>query len=70
MTSEIGRGGEGSQITPPIAEILCVKNGRAIEVCGFLMKYRNVASSRLSRLVAHPSIFRLFMKENFDAYVL
>ena len=27
-----------SQITPPIAEILCVKNGRSIVVCGFLMK--------------------------------
>ena len=25
-------------ITPPIAEILCVKNARAIVVCGFLMK--------------------------------
>ena len=25
-------------ITPPIAEILCVKNGRAIVVCGFLVK--------------------------------
>ena len=24
--------------TPPVAEILCVKNGRAIVVCGFLMK--------------------------------
>ena len=24
--------------TPPIAELLCVKNGRAIVVCGFLMK--------------------------------
>ena len=24
--------------TLPIAEILCVKNGRAIVVCGFLMK--------------------------------
>ena len=24
--------------TPPIAEILCVKNGREIVVCGFLMK--------------------------------
>ena len=23
--------------TPPIAEVLCVKNGRAIVVCGFLM---------------------------------
>ena len=25
--------------TPPIAEILCVQNGRAIVVCGFLVKY-------------------------------
>ena len=25
--------------TSPIAEILCVKNGRAIVVCGFLMKW-------------------------------
>ena len=24
--------------TPPIAEILCVKNGRGIVVCGFFMK--------------------------------
>ena len=24
--------------TPPIAEILCIKNGRMIVVCGFLMK--------------------------------
>ena len=30
----------------------------------------NTASSRLSRLVAHFHIFRLFMKGNFDAYVL
>ena len=27
-----------SACTPPIAEILRVKNGRAIVVCGFLMK--------------------------------
>ena len=33
-------------------------------------KYRKVASSRLSRLVAHLRIFRLFMKGKFDAYVL
>ena len=32
--------------------------------------YRKVASSRLSRLVAHFWIFRLLMKEKFDAYVL
>ena len=33
-------------------------------------RYHFVASSRLSRLLAHPRIFRLFMKRNFDAYVL
>ena len=32
--------------------------------------YRKVASSRLSWLVAHPCIFRLFLKVKFDAYVL
>ena len=35
-----------------------------------LTAYCKVASSRLSRLVAHPIIFRLFMKGNFDAYAL
>jgi hypothetical protein len=34
------------------------------------VRYPKITSSRLSRLVAHPSIFRLFMKEKFDAYVL
>ena len=33
-------------------------------------KYRKVASSRLSRLVAHFWIFRLLIKGKFDAYVL
>ena len=32
--------------------------------------YCKVASSRLSRLVAHFRIFRLFLKGKFDAYVL
>ena len=32
--------------------------------------YRKVASIRLSRLIAHPSILRLFMKGKFDAYEL
>ena len=32
--------------------------------------YRKVASSRLWWLVALPRIFRLFMKETFDSYVL
>ena len=31
-------GPEETPYKPPIAEILCVKNGRAIVVCGFLMK--------------------------------
>ena len=35
-----------------------------------LLAYRKVMSSSLSRLVAHPSIFRLFMTGKFDAYVL
>ena len=35
-----------------------------------LLAYRKVASSSLSRLVAHFWIFRLFMKGKFDAYVL
>ena len=32
--------------------------------------YRKVASSSLSRLVAHFQIFRRLMKGKFDAYVL
>ena len=31
--------------------------------------YRKVASSRLTRIVAHPRIFRMFMMVSFDAYV-
>ena len=34
------------------------------------IKYRKVARSRLSRLVAHFWIFRLLMRGKFDAYVL
>ena len=36
----------------------------------FLNTYRKVASSSLSRLVAHFWIFRQIMKGKFDAYVL
>ena len=32
------------QGTPPIAEILCVKNGRAIVVCGFFIRVANVVA--------------------------
>ena len=35
-----------------------------------ILAYRKVASSRLSRLIAHPRIFRRLMKGKFDAYVL
>ena len=35
-----------------------------------VIKYCKVASSSMSRFVAHPSIFRMFMKGKFDAYVL
>ena len=34
------------------------------------INYRIIASTRLSRLVAHSRIFRLFKKGKFDAYVL
>ena len=35
-----------------------------------LLTYCKIASSKLSRLEAHFQIFRMFMKGNFDAYVL
>ena len=35
----------------------------------FCFRYRKIASSRLSRLVANARIFRLFMKGKFDAYL-
>ena len=38
--------------TPPIAEILCVKNGRAIVVCGFLMKWlKKIYTESLKKIV-------------------
>ena len=39
---------------------------------GFKMvtRYCKVVRSRLSQLVAHSRILRLFMKRKFDAYVL
>ena len=36
----------------------------------YIIQYRKVASSRLSWLVAHFHISRLFMKGKFDAFVL
>ena len=39
-------------------------------VKGPSINYRKVASSRLSRLVAHFQIFRRLMKGKFDAYGL
>ena len=58
-------GGIGEAIANHIIE------GRPpFDMYNLVSTYRKVASSRLSRLVAHPVIFRLFMKGNFDAYVL
>ena len=37
---------------------------------GYRLQNRKVTSSRLTRLVAHSRIFRLFMKGKFVAYVL
>ena len=38
--------------TPPIAEILCVKNGRAIVVCGFLIKrLKNIYTESLKKIM-------------------
>jgi hypothetical protein len=34
------------------------------------LEYHKVASSRQSRLVANPSIFRLFLKGKFDGYIM
>ena len=45
------------------------KNSRKYWVCT-KNSYRKVASSRLSQLVANFHIFRLFMKGNFEGYVL
>ena len=41
-----------------------------LRISDWAVKYRKVASSGLSRLVAHLRIFRLFIKGKFDAYVL
>ena len=41
-----------------------------LRISDWAVKYSKVASSGLSRLVAHLRISRLFMKGKFDAYVL
>ena len=43
---------------------------RMVKVDSNHSTYRIVASSRLSWLVAHSRIFRLFIKGKFDAYIL
>ena len=45
------------------------KSGEKFDFTTF-SKYRKVASSSTSRLVARPKVFRLFMKGKFDPYVL
>ena len=47
-----------------------VKQWTAIKYLLVQLTYRKVASSRLSRLVAHFLIFRRLMKGKFDVYVL
>ena len=42
----------------------------SLEFSTYKHTYRKVASSRLSWLVAHLRLFRLFMKRKFDAYLL
>ena len=37
--------------TPPIAEILCVKNVGAFGVCGFLMKYIPIYPENMKRIM-------------------
>ena len=46
------------------------RSGNICILCYEKKIYSRVASSRLSHLVAHSRIFRLFMKGKFDAYVL
>ena len=43
-------------------------DGQGIRKQSVQCTYRKVASSKLSRLVAHPSTFRMFRKGKFDAY--
>ena len=43
---------------------------QGFQIRDYFLTYRKVASSRLSRLVAHFWIFRLLMKGKFDAHVL
>ena len=44
--------------------------GKPNGLCYYTLTYHKVASRSTSWLVAHPSIFRMFMKGKFDAYVL
>ena len=45
-------------------------NEKLANVYAVVPTYRKVASRSTSWLVAHPRIFRLFMKGKFDSYVL
>ena len=53
-----------------VCERMCCEQFKIfVYICRYF-PYRKVASSRLSWLVAHLHIFKLFMKGKFDAYVL
>ena len=56
----------GSRVV--VCKVKLTASGPTDEI--YLALYSKVASSRLSGLVAHLRIFRLFMKGQFDAYVL
>ena len=40
-----------SYITPPMAEIMCVKNVGAIVVCGFLMKWLKIYAENMKKIM-------------------
>ena len=53
-----------SRLVPSMTNLVA----QNLKVCPF--KYYKVENSSMSWLVVHPKIFRQFMKEKFDAYVL
>ena len=53
-----------------ISQYIILHVAQVTSVMKFLERYCEVASSSMSRLVAHPMISRLLMKQKFDAYVL
>ena len=64
---------EVNTVHSPLFNIYCtciVRSPNEFQISLNNCMYHKVASSRLSRLVAHNGFFRLLMKGIFDAYVL